>query len=232
MIYAMSDIHGAYDKYIAMLRKIHFSDDDSLFVLGDAVDRGPEPMKVLQDLASRENIYFIKGNHDAMAGHILRKLNVEITDDNVQNHINADWMCAVMDWQLNGGDATIRAFQGLTSDERVDILDFIDDAPLYETVDAGERSFVLVHSGLGNFRPDKKLREYSFDELCCMRMDFSRQYFADPSVYIVCGHTPTLKITGKPEIFHSNNNILIDCGAGWGGRLACICLDTMEEFYV
>ena len=35
MIYAMSDLHGYYDKYTKMLEKITFSDDDTLYILGD-----------------------------------------------------------------------------------------------------------------------------------------------------------------------------------------------------
>lgn len=49
MRYIISDIHGCYDQYRALLKKIHFSDTDELYVLGDVVDRGPEPIKVLQD---------------------------------------------------------------------------------------------------------------------------------------------------------------------------------------
>ncbi len=47
MIYVMSDIHGEYDKYIKMLELINFSDEDELYILGDIVDRGKEPVKVL-----------------------------------------------------------------------------------------------------------------------------------------------------------------------------------------
>lgn len=50
MIYAMSDIHGCYQQYKELLEKIHFSEDDILYVLGDVIDRGPEPLKVLQDV--------------------------------------------------------------------------------------------------------------------------------------------------------------------------------------
>lgn len=45
-------------------KKIKFSDKDKLFVLGDVVDCGPEPMKVLQDMMMRSNVYPILGNHD------------------------------------------------------------------------------------------------------------------------------------------------------------------------
>ena len=232
MIYVMSDIHGEYEKYLAMLEKIRFSQEDTLFVLGDAVDRGKEPMKVLKDMAGRENVYFLKGNHEGMASCVLRRLNVEITEENAEGHLDGETMMAIMEWLSNGGGTTMKEFRALPPEEKEDILDYIDDAPLYEIVDVGEKTFVLVHAGLGNFAPGKKLREYSFDEIACMRPDYERQYFDDPSIYIVCGHTPTLAVTGKAEIYHSHNNILIDCGAAFSGRLACLCLDTMEEFYV
>ena len=83
MLYVMSDIHGEYDKYLAMLELIDLSEDDTLYVLGDVVDRGPEPIKVLQDMASRDNVYLIKGNHEGMASFVLHKLNVEITEANL-----------------------------------------------------------------------------------------------------------------------------------------------------
>lgn len=50
MIYIISDIHGCYDEYLELLKKIQFNDEDELFVLGDVVDRGPQPVKVLKDM--------------------------------------------------------------------------------------------------------------------------------------------------------------------------------------
>ena len=41
MIYYMSDVHGAYERYLKMLEAINFSDEDTLYVLGDAIDREP-----------------------------------------------------------------------------------------------------------------------------------------------------------------------------------------------
>lgn len=35
MTYAVSDIHGCYDKYIDLLHKISFGPHDMLYVLGD-----------------------------------------------------------------------------------------------------------------------------------------------------------------------------------------------------
>ena len=41
----MSDIHGCFDKYQKMLRRIDFAPEDTLYVLGDVIDRGPDGIK-------------------------------------------------------------------------------------------------------------------------------------------------------------------------------------------
>ena len=38
---------------------------------------------------------------------------------------------------------------------------------------------MLVHAGLGNYRPGKKLEEYSLEELTMVRPDYQTQYFPD-----------------------------------------------------
>ena len=40
MQYAASDIHGCYDKYVQLLRRIDLKASDTLYVLGDMIDRG------------------------------------------------------------------------------------------------------------------------------------------------------------------------------------------------
>ena len=56
MIYAVSDIHGCYDKFLGLLDLIKFSDDDTMYILGDMVDRGKDGIKLLFDLMDRKNI--------------------------------------------------------------------------------------------------------------------------------------------------------------------------------
>lgn len=232
MIYVMSDIHGEYEKYRMMLEKINFTSQDELYVLGDVVDRGAEPVKILQDMAIRENVFLLKGNHEIMASFVLKRLNVEITSENAETQIDFLTMRVILEWQQNGGETTMKEFRTLSKAEKLDILDYLDDTALFEVVEVNEKAFILVHAGLGNFSSQKALSEYTVDEITNSRPDYRRKYFSNPSIYIVSGHTPTRAITGKDEIFHSQNNILIDCAASFGGRLACLCLDSMEEFYV
>ena len=44
-IYVTSDIHGEYDLFVRLLDIIKLQDQDTLYVLGDVVDRGPHPHK-------------------------------------------------------------------------------------------------------------------------------------------------------------------------------------------
>ena len=48
MIYAMSDIHGQYEQFLTLLEQIGIRKEDTLYILGDVVDRGPESMKILK----------------------------------------------------------------------------------------------------------------------------------------------------------------------------------------
>lgn len=66
MIYVMSDIHGEYDRYKAMLEKIQFSDDDTMYIIGDVIDRKPGGVDILKDIVTRTNVKFLIGNHEQM----------------------------------------------------------------------------------------------------------------------------------------------------------------------
>lgn len=232
MYYVMSDIHGEYEKYLYMLEKIQFSEKDVLFVLGDMVDRGQKPLSVVRDMMTRSNVFPIMGNHDFLAWYLLEKLSPEMETLNFDS-LTVEDINDVLLWLQDGGETTIVQYQMLNPQERGEVLEFLSELPLYETIDVGEKTFILVHAGLGNFRPDKKLSEYTPEELIMTRENPDRKFFDDDNIFIINGHTPTPLITGKAEIYHSANNIYIDCGACFeGGRLACLCLDTMQEFYI
>ena len=83
MNYAISDIHGCCKEFQSLLKKIHFSSSDTLFVLGDMIDRGPDPIGVLKLMASYPNIYPLVGNHEFIMMSVLPRLMLEIKEDNI-----------------------------------------------------------------------------------------------------------------------------------------------------
>ena len=75
MTYVISDLHGDFERYQAMLEKINFDEDrDVLFVLGDVIDYGEGGFQILLDMCSRPNVYPILGEHEVMAFPLLQKL--------------------------------------------------------------------------------------------------------------------------------------------------------------
>lgn len=234
MIYVISDIHGCYDEYRKMLEKIQFSQDDELYVLGDVVDRGPEPIKVLQDMMLRPNVYPILGNHDYMALKVLKKLNVEIKEDNVDNHLDGDDLMDYLYWMQDGGNTTSEKFRKLSPEEKEEILEYLQDFSVCEEVFVDDKRFILVHADLHGFEEDKDLDDYALGDFLFHRADYGKRYFKDENTVIVTGHTPTVLIREDkmPFVYQKNGHLAIDCGCVYGERLAVYCLDDGRVEYV
>ena len=224
MIYAMSDLHGCYDKYKKMLEKINLSENDTLYILGDIVDRGKDGIKIILDMMSRRNVVPLLGNHDFTAYSVLKHSH---------NKKKPDWLEDVRkDWLTDGGMPTEKAFMELEKNEQEAVLEYITDFSIYETVEIGDNSFILTHAGIDNFIQGKELHEYELYDFITGRMNYNKVYFDD--FYLVSGHTPTGLIDKAYDgkIYRKNNHIAIDCGVAFERPLACICIDTLEEFYV
>ena len=230
--YVMGDVHGEYDKFMELLEKIDLKDEDTLYLIGDVIDRGPHPIKVLQKLMEMPNAIPILGNHELMALQCMNFLMQEITEKTIME-LDEETLDNFWTWQQNGNDTTLYEYYQLDKEERQDILDFLGEFLLYEELEINGKKYLLVHAGLGNFSPEKEMDDYTIDELVWDRTDYNEKYYDD--VYVVSGHTPTQLIEDNPEpgkIYRANNHIAIDCGSCFkNGRIAVICLETGEEFY-
>ena len=54
MRYVVSDIHGNYELFVKLLKKINFSKRDTMFVLGDVIDKGKDVQKLLNLLSGKQ----------------------------------------------------------------------------------------------------------------------------------------------------------------------------------
>ena len=104
--YVISDIHGQYDTFIKMLNKIKFKDNDTMYVIGDVIDRGPNPIKTLLYIMNEENIHLLCGNHELTAAMCLNFLIKDITEESV-NDINEEMLGLLSEWKINGGETTM-----------------------------------------------------------------------------------------------------------------------------
>lgn len=234
MIYCMGDVHGNYEGYCQLLQDIRFNDSDTLYTIGDIVDRGSGSMKVLLDMMVRPNVFPILGNHDYMAYRCLRWLSENITEESIKN-MSADKLEKISEWLYNGGETTLTEFKKLDKEQQEAVIEYLGEFTLYEEVTTKQGDFILLHGGLPDFSPEKSLDDYDVEDIVWSRCNYEEVYF--PDKYLVTGHTPTRNIRSdlgekmNDRIFRKNNHIAIDCGSGHGGVLAVICLDNMKEYY-
>ena len=157
----------------------------------------------------------------------------EITDTALES-LDEKMLDNLVTWQYNGSRTTIEEFRQLNRTTQAEIIEYIKNFLIYEELKVSDKDYLLVHGGLGNFYPGKDIEEYSLKELVWDRAEYDITYFSEK--YVITGHTPTQDIPGNPNpgyIFKGNNHIALDCGCNRpDGRLAVICLDTMEEYYV
>ena len=233
MIYVTSDLHGyPLDCFQALLRRAGFGDRDFLFVLGDVIDRnGDGGVEMLRWMMVQPNVQLILGNHEAML-LACDFLFDEITEDSLAR-LTTDQMAALADWMANGATPTLETLRALNKKDReavADVLDYLRDAPLYDTVSLENGDFLLTHSGLDNFAPERGLDDYAPDELLWCRPDPEQRYFGQ--VTTVLGHTPTDAYGAPGRAFHPPTWIDIDTGAAQGRAPMLLRLDDLKEFYI
>lgn len=234
-IYVTSDLHGLpLADLKRLLNKVNFNNDDWLYILGDVIDRQNDGgIEILKWLLEQPNAQLILGNHEAMLISCAFVFE-EITDESIEN-FTEEKMELLMNYTQNGGDVTLKTLRDLMQREPetvADILDYLRDAPLYETVSVGNKDFLLVHSGLDNFDKNKKLADYTVDELIWAWPEITDEYFDD--VITVFGHTPTMSYdhANKGKILKTKTWIDIDVGVPYGNAPALLRLDDLEEFYL
>lgn len=187
--------------FMELLETIHFKETDTLYVLGDVLDRGPHPIKVLRKLMEMPNAICMVGNHELMALECLEFLMKEITDMSIEE-LDEEMLDNLVTWQYNGSKSTIDEFSELSSDEKQDVIDFIiEDYSLHELVwiraDYDEQYFEDTFVITGH-TPTQTIEDNP-------RPGFI--YRNNNHIAIDCG------------------------AHYLGGRLAAICLETGEEYY-
>ena len=227
-VYAVSDIHGEYDRFKKLLSLIRFSDQDELYIIGDVIDRGPDGVPLLSAIMEDSRMHLILGNHEYMCLQYFSP-NTAQTD--------------LRRWNRNGNYHTLSGFDRLTPDERDRMLAFLTQLPDHAMLCVNGRDYVLVHGFWANNTHDRVWNRPTLD---------TPPVF-DAHTTLVIGHTPVCEYVcpGSDEdayvcsralteqgdhfrILRTESFIDIDCCCGYGmsaGRLACLRLDDGAEFY-
>ena len=232
MIYVIGDIHGDKEKFDSMMEKLSPTDNDTVFVLGDIINIGDSSIELLQDMMYRPNVYPVLGEHEYMAKKIFPLIAEFSSIDEANEKLSGEDKELFSKWLTMKSVKTTEDFLSLDEEGKESIIDYLSEFEAVEEIEAGGKDFVLCHAGINNFEEDKDLSEYDEEDFVFAKTDYSTIYFADR--YLVTGHTPTAVIdrslTGK--VYSKKRHLAIDCGCGYGGRLAAVCLDKLKVYYV
>lgn len=230
MTYVMSDIHGRIRPFHKMLKKIGFCERDTLYILGDVIDRNPSGIAILKEIMKAPNMHMLLGNHEYM---MMDYLDTDKDADFEKWIQKLDLWC-----NLNNGWITYHSFFRESQKSRDRIMSYLHELPTNVEISVQGRRILLVHASPNFLYKDKLAGFESVTEYAVWNRIAPGINVEFPQDLMICGHTPTIFLSGifPMEILQDGKIIWIDCGCaygtGQGGRLACLRLETDERFYV
>lgn len=230
MIYVTADIHGYYEAFMQLLRKMNFGKEDYLYILGDTIDKGPESFRVLETIMHEENMELILGNHEEF---FLEALKSRVYGK--RNFIDMELWCN------HGGEKTFEEFMQMPEQRQQEIFRYLSTRPLYRIV--GDT--VLVHGGVLLHRDqyaswEELMQEQDRQTLLWTKEEFlTRPFEVNLSGRVIFGHTPTSEIQrvrGERQtpgkVWLDGKRMGIDGGYLYGGTLIAVCLESNELYYI
>lgn len=243
-VYVMSDIHGLKQRFHQMLERIALQAEDTLYIIGDVIDRGLYGIELLQEIRKDKRMVLMMGNHEHMMLEYYDAL--ERLRQGEDDGSSMEW---IYRWDMNHNRPTKDAFEALPQKEQKELLEYLRHLPLaFPDIQVNGRHFYLVHA---NWDP-AFLKDPVYLEDCakaCVnhihllwdRID--AEYPMPKDKTLIFGHTVTMffqqchpyQIWTNGVDVKEATFIDIDCGCAANNQdtqLACIRLDDMEVFYV
>lgn len=224
-IYACSDLHGCLYFYDAI--KNFIQPEDTVYVLGDCGDRGPEPWETIKAVYNDPQFIYLKGNHEDMLVAAMKKYFNKLSFQSEYSHEYN--LC-----RANGGEGTYKGWLAEDIKEKEKWYKALKNLPLSaEYVNKDGVRIFMSHSGAD---------EYASDEDLLWSRDHFFHWTSDYDL-IVHGHTPIplmddeFKFYEKNHVplevgaywYERNRKVNIDCGAVWTGHTVLLDLDTFDE---
>ena len=217
MTYVISDICGNYQKFKELMDNVLIGDSDTLYILGNTVDFGDEPMELIEDISMRSNVYAVAGARDYLAARMLYGFDKMLKGGGTPD---ADYIAQMTAWVAEGGQTTLDGFRALDADAREGVLDYLTEMTLYEEATVQGKTYFLMSRGIANYDADTDLEDYEPEDFFA---DDATAPQIEDAIVVVGGD-----VTKSGKIERDGNVIRINCGE----KLACLCLETGKEFYV
>lgn len=224
-MYVIGDVHGYYDKLIALINKLPNKFKSKICFVGDLIDRGPDSKKVV-DLVKEHNYDCVLGNHEQMCIE-FRGNPYNMTGGYGQSTLNP--------FGSNGGVLTLDSYGDLGLLQN-DIETFFTKLPIfkhYPIKNSDGKSLIVTHSCCLNYMNDVEDFE-NFDHIDIDDIIWNRdiQYInsikESKNYFNIFGHT----ITNEPIINEKFAAIETGVANKYGGKLTCLAYPSMKIYQV
>lgn len=222
MIYVVSDLHGQCRLFEKLLKKINFSSNDTMYILGDVIDRGPQSVELLMFIMNSPNIFYCIGNHELMM-YLYEKGENDIWTN-----------------PANGGIETQNQFQKLSKEQANNIKDYIfNNTYLQIETSVNEKQFLLSHSSFVknkgtiknwlNYHEDKSKYHWLHRTVWNSPWRFweyeDKQTYNDGRIHII-GHVPVQSVRYDEDYLKLKRKLGHDLDVE---KIECIC-DKLKEY--
>ena len=224
MTYVMSDIHGHMQLFRSVMKQIKLQPEDTLYVLGDVIDRNGEGIRILRELMAMPNVKMTLGNHELM---MLQALYYAEPEDAFS------YIPPLYRWYNNGGLVTHEHLKRLRKAFRAEMFVYLDALPVNRAVYVCGKRYLLSHAAPVEDYPRYAYRYENAREFAVWKRYRAGEHRIEDYT-LIFGHTPTSYYQNvmPMEIWQGRNCIGIDCGCAYpNGRLACLRLEDRAVFY-
>lgn len=191
-LFAIGDIHGCATALRTLIEAIDPQPDDTIVVLGDVIDWGPDSRDCVQqliDLSTRCNFVLVRGNHEEMLFASLESRS------------------ELRYWLNFGGEETLKSYPYRGGEDFIDSshVRFLKTSSDYHETD----EFIFVHA---SYDPNKPMAQQSNTTLQweLIQPQQMRPHYSGKTV--IAGHTP--QTTGEPLDLGFLKVIDTDCSRG------------------
>lgn len=223
-VFSLGDLHGGHKALLQVIERSGIDkENDTLIFLGDVADGWPEVPECVEELLTFKRLIPIRGNHDEWVRQWM--------DKGLSPELRAIWL-------PQGGQATFDAYiQGygdkMLRDQHHDKF-FNKQVPYY----IDDKNRIFTHGGFdlnilfedntdGDFAWNRNLWREACDWLHA-RPDSHKNIKLSNFDEIFIGHTTTERWSDTP--IRCCNVWNLDQGAGWGGKLSLMDVNSKHFF--
>ena len=219
--FCVSDLHGCYNHWKQI--QSFCKDSDRIFVLGDCIDRGPEPLDTLKSVLGDPRVVLLKGNHEQMFQNVLE-------EERDFGYVDESWGPYVQ----NGGLNTYNQWQADGCD--FNWISVLKNLPMHaHYINSNGDKYFMTHSGTtpGWYRPDGT--PIASGHLCMWDRQHIDKGYSGKWI-CVGGHTPIAFMLPRDAVWEGGaleycggRKINLDNGTFASGISCLLDLDTYDE---